>query len=421
MPLCFASPPRCATTNPIIDNFQVIAAFILSAMMTLAAIIHAYLSDSMPKQYLTETDDKFIADAQAFNDKITVLPPFRIWSLFWVAFWKLLSHKTRANKHAKLSRGEREEAVTRFILALSDQQLVVGLAILVAAIANQNTLTVSEFRIAFALTWFSATTHLATLDSLRDYFHRHQTVRNWRVGGMLVLLVLFLYCFTVIVFVGTRTLTLPVLCYFHRLDDDDSQTFYGSTQIFLNISWAVTSVFLLSSYADRILKLYGFNSNGLRCSRILSDNIKNISSMYSNTLFNGVLQITMEDWKAILDDTANELWTRRQRSLLHQLRSANSRTTSMKMTTRLKMFDLRCRLSGNLYRNSLLPAFPSLALVLTYGFVQLIVYRWILLDAQDVKEMGFGQITPLFMLVLPVLTAAEIYHGELRLADLLTQ
>jgi hypothetical protein len=129
----------------------------------------------------------------------------------------------------------------------------------------------------------------------------------------------------------------------------------------------------------------------------------------------------MEDWKAILDDTANELWTRRQRSLLHQLRSANSRTTSMKMTTRVKMFDLRCRLSGNLYRKSLLPAFPSLALVLTYGFVQLIVYRWILLDAQDVKEMGFGQITPLFMLVLPVLTAAEIYHGELRLADLLTQ
>lgn len=43
----------------------------------------------------------------------------------------------------------------------------------------------------------------------------------------------------------------------------------------------------------------------------------------------------------------------------------------------------------------------------------MIIFRW---SSQDLLEMdssmGFGQITPLFLLVLPVLGAAEIYYGQ---------
>ncbi|KAF1995262.1 hypothetical protein P154DRAFT_393041, partial [Amniculicola lignicola CBS 123094] len=61
----------------------------------------------------------------------------------------------------------RQEALTRFILSLSDQQLVTGLGILVAAVSNQCTLSGAEFDIALSLAWFSATVHLVALDVLQ--------------------------------------------------------------------------------------------------------------------------------------------------------------------------------------------------------------------------------------------------------------
>ena len=39
-------------------------AFGLSAVMIVAAVVYAYLSDSMPERCLTETDKMFIADFQ---------------------------------------------------------------------------------------------------------------------------------------------------------------------------------------------------------------------------------------------------------------------------------------------------------------------------------------------------------------------
>lgn len=106
----------------------------------------------------------------------------------------------------------RKEAFTRFILTLSDQQLVTGLAILIAGIAGQNYLTGYEFDIALGLAWFSSTTHMATLDALRKYFRHHSIIHNFRVAGMLALLVLLTYMFSMsIVFVDN---TLPVQCFF---------------------------------------------------------------------------------------------------------------------------------------------------------------------------------------------------------------
>jgi len=109
----------------------------------------------MPEKYLSKTDEALIREFQRIKKNL----PFR-----------LLPAKSRpppTERQGKLSREKRVEAFDRFILSLSDQQLATGLAILIAAIANQCTLSPPEFRIAFSLAWFSTTTHLATLDSLR--------------------------------------------------------------------------------------------------------------------------------------------------------------------------------------------------------------------------------------------------------------
>lgn len=159
--------------------------------MTVVAVMYAYMSDSMsePEMYLSEIDKRFISNFQEAFAKLGSKSESRTTTRFWSRFGglakqllaKLLPESKKKERHKKLNRAQREEAITRFILALSDQQLAVGLAILIAIITNQCTLSVAEFRIAFALAWFSTSTHLATLDSLRHYFVCHQTIRNWRI------------------------------------------------------------------------------------------------------------------------------------------------------------------------------------------------------------------------------------------------
>jgi hypothetical protein len=87
----------------------------------------------------------------------------------------------------------RAATVERFMLALSDQQLVTGIAILVAVYVKNCSISVYSFQIAASLAWFSCTTHLSTLTVLRNYFDTHQKVRTWRVVAMLALLFLLVF------------------------------------------------------------------------------------------------------------------------------------------------------------------------------------------------------------------------------------
>jgi hypothetical protein len=56
--------------------------------------------------------------------------------------------------------------------------------------------------------------------------------------------------------------------------------------------------------------------------------------------------------------------------------------------------------------------------MIAYGFTQLYGSRWhpnieVYID----PSLSFGQITSMFLLVLPVLAAAEIYYGKLPIPD----
>jgi hypothetical protein len=127
---------------------QVLYAYIISAIFAIVAIIYGYLSDSLPESYLNETDRAVIASFQA------CLPSKRNAARLQAVYAKIKSlvlFGRSQRPHRKLTRRQREEVVKRFILTLSDQQLATGLAILISAIANQCTLTVWEFQLAFSL------------------------------------------------------------------------------------------------------------------------------------------------------------------------------------------------------------------------------------------------------------------------------
>jgi hypothetical protein len=136
---------------------------LVSAILAILAIVYGYLSDSLAEPYLNETDRAVIASFQA------CLPSEKNASRIRAAYEKieaLVLFGKSPRPHRKLNRRQREKVVQSFILSLSDNQLATGLALLIAAVANQCTLTNWEFQLAFSLAWFSSTTHFVTVWAL---------------------------------------------------------------------------------------------------------------------------------------------------------------------------------------------------------------------------------------------------------------
>jgi hypothetical protein len=402
----------------------------LSALMTITAVAYAYLSDSMPGAYLTETDAAFIDAFQSVVWRcLTVRPIPKIISVGY-RVRNVLLRRSAGRPIQRLERSQREAAVTRFILALSDQQLVVGIAIMVAAIANQCTLSVIEFRAAFALAWFSTTTHLATLDSLRHYFTTHPTIRNWRVLGMLIMMVMFLYSFVIILYLqNAPDLSLPVQCYLGKIDqplaapkfDDKGKIVLDESKMYTRftnlgpedmppLTGIITFIYMVMGYKNRVLHLYGFrnshfsNGQSVFVSRLHLQLLRITAKVPLEP--NGSPKMSMTEWTLVLDDYAMERQAASRAQLLEKLSQSGTPT--------LRGLLLKWRLAYTMYAHSFLPVIPYLVFMLVYGLVQMIVTRWATWWTKSVDvdaNMGFGQITPLLLTILPLLAAAEIYYG----------
>jgi hypothetical protein len=144
------------------------------------------------------------------------LPLFKMNSKRLSALLRLLRlAKGKSADKTTFSREQKSEAVVRFTLAMSDQQLVTGLAILIGTIANMCRISFYEFQVATSLAWFSATTHLATLDVLRGYFRLNRGVCYVRVVGITVNLILLgISLIAVSMGNGPDYLINPVQCVF---------------------------------------------------------------------------------------------------------------------------------------------------------------------------------------------------------------
>ncbi len=73
------------------------------------------------------------------------------------------------------------------LLSLSDQQLVTGLAIMVALYLKTCSVSVFSFQIAVSVAYFSCCIHISTLTVLRDYFEKHKLMCYIRIGAMIAL------------------------------------------------------------------------------------------------------------------------------------------------------------------------------------------------------------------------------------------
>ncbi|KAL8730013.1 MAG: hypothetical protein Q9166_004337 [cf. Caloplaca sp. 2 TL-2023] len=75
------------------------------------------------------------------------------------------------------------------ILALSDQQLLTGISVLITGFSKHCSISVYHFAIISDLAWFSSNTNLTALQVLQIYLVQRPPQRNWRVCLMLVIFV----------------------------------------------------------------------------------------------------------------------------------------------------------------------------------------------------------------------------------------
>lgn len=72
-------------------------------------------------------------------------------------------------------------------MALSDQQIITGISILVAGFLQFDRLSVYHWQTVVYLAWMSSVVHLASLTYLRNSLHQNRVLRAWRLAGMLIL------------------------------------------------------------------------------------------------------------------------------------------------------------------------------------------------------------------------------------------
>ncbi|KAF2122888.1 hypothetical protein BDV96DRAFT_639445 [Lophiotrema nucula] len=359
--------------------------FLVIACITVWSLTQSYLSDSLPETYLTDLDRAVIASYQSFRPFATIKHALTaLWQLYrWTRH--MIPPKPQRRLAESLDKEKRMDIWIRFVVSLSDQQLCVGLAILVAATFNLCKLSVYELQVVNVLAWFASTTHLVTLDVIRQYLHEHGIVREIRVIAMIINLGLLMYNHTLIMLIPTwLDRKVPVGCipkYRHILDIGDS--------IF---TLAIVFSFLVYSYARRIIRLYtppekyGVQFGVSLASRSLGIN-RRFSPEESEEC---ISRREMKRFLAIINHTP-------------PTRSHDRRLLSQQRPTQFLFRE---------YYQSAISNIPTTLYTLTYSLTQTMILRWRsgVVLAKEAKEMEFGQIMPLFLLALPLLTVVELYN-----------
>ena len=347
---------------------QIIAAFFTTAALTFLFIILGYLSDSLYEDCLNELDRNITRVTKA-----------------WIA-WIVHCVRKPSNINPTGKARARKEALVRFILTLSDQQLVTGLAILSGGLGNMYSLTGFEFSIVVSLAWFSSTTHLATLDALQHYFRSHKLVRNIRIFGMVSVLILLSFSYFVSWF-SDIFLSRPIQCFFQEGSVSD---YFEDPLNVLNFVASILVIWLIWL--------------GYFC-RIQASCSEHKAASYWLVL------PVWKVWVAWLQHrpkpSCNEIYAEYRAEKRIKSRHRQGRATGpWKWMTMIFL--------GFEYEESFLSTLPWVAFSFAYGVTQ-IWQSWHDISSPlpaEASRMGFAQYVSVFLLFLPILAALEAYNGQ---------
>ena len=298
----------------------------------------------------------------------------------------------------KLDRARRSKGLERFILALSDQQLVTGLAVLIAGYTDRCSRSFYHFQIIAVLGWFSSTTHLSTLAVLRAYLIDHPRVRNWRVTAMLAIFGLLVVSQTVTF--SPQPSSLPIKCVFESFAPDGLN--------FINIiNLTLVLIFLSVSYTNRIHRLYTFDPDWSVQDWIVEELARPLIRKNDVRNLERIVVTSPTISKAEQGATYRRLQQRRR-----WWKYCNDWRTNRSGLLRhvVEIWYLNQEMQG-----SFLSEILTLLFGVSYGISQMVTNRNLVPVAGlygDQNAISFGQLVPLFLIALPLLAAGEIYYGE---------
>lgn len=312
----------------------------------------------------------------------------------------MLDQKLDPAEKRKRDRARRSKGLERFVLALSDQQLVTGLAVLIAGYTDRCSRSFYYFRIIAVLGWFSSTTHLSTLAVLRTYLIDHPRVRDWRVTAMLAIFGLLVVSQAVTF--SAEDGSLPLQCVFNSFPPDGFHTI---------INLAPVIIFLCVSYTNRTRRLYTFDSDWsvqdwivevLARPLIRNNDVRNLERI---VVTSSILS------KAEQGATYRKLQQRRR-----WWKYCNGWLTNRSAFSRrlIEMWYLNQEM-----QRSFLSEILTLLFGVSYGISQVVTNRNQIPSAGlsgDQNAITFGQLVPLFLLTLPMLAAGEVYYGKCSLS-----
>lgn len=378
------SPSKLRLITCSSDIRQVLAAFALTALITFGAILIGYFTDSLPEEHLNSLDFAII-DWFSASRLGKVLSYLR--SNF-IPFLKRCLFMKSTHQRRPLTKPRREVAFEKFILALSDQQLVTGMAILIAIFANHCRTSIYELNIAISLAWFSSTTHLGTLDVLHRYFRQNIVVRNWRMVGMIGMLILLIPGLVLVESYVFYTPEIPMQCarFLPRSNPDAGIGPLAATFVIM---------YLCTGYGSRLYKTFTSEDGSMMDPEWLIWNL----------LFLLFSRNSRQDRHAAIEKAINVCNTRRTLLVEARLESISNKYSLIR----------RMGLCIGAYSRSFLQCIAALFFFLSYGISGVVADRW--LDySVDLGEgsstMEFGQIVPLVLLILPLLAFAEIFYGK---------
>lgn len=158
---------------------QVVISFLVSITFSLSAIAAAYFCRWLP-------EDRFGPIDKAFSKRIRSFIPY--------------SSSSDSEQIEGSPKSQRKiRAFKSFILAMSDQQLITGVALVITTTLMtfredlSSDFSVYSFQIATRLGYFSCIVHFCSISMLREHFDRSKGMRNFRlviVAGLLVLLII---------------------------------------------------------------------------------------------------------------------------------------------------------------------------------------------------------------------------------------
>ena len=345
-----------------------LAAFFITATISIVAVLFAYLSAA-----LDESSQNFV-DA-------------RVLSHLRDCWYKMLPR--RSERQLSLAstisvdhtRDLRREGLTQFILALSDQQFVTGVAVLLAALFNLKRFNRYDIIMVHSLAWFSATTHLATLDVLAHYLESHKIVRAARTAAIIFFMILLSSTFVIRALnaMDAFEMNSSAWCAMNTTSPHigPNSNWHGAFNVAWQSSWTIGLLLVLFGYLIRIQALYQRQRHPFYAVGWLVWFVKAFESRYTSY---------------------SQMYAEKRAGLRYQriiwVSGANGKNRWLPFG----------------YDDSFLSSIPGILFSFSYGISQLVAVRWgmNLIFITQSPNLGFGQIVALLLLCLPFVSLLSI-------------